>query len=141
MRNDSIPNFLLLSLFFSSAFDSLFKYIHLRILNLALFILECITRRFMSEREASPDPKRRRPDDDALLVDTPIPTPMLSRAYRLRLNNLPKFMPPNDLKKLIAKQGLAHPHVKKAPKWDYAFLSFFVSSLSLSLLDMIFIWV
>lgn len=50
-----------------------------------------------------------------------------SMIWRLRVNNLPKFMDAKTLKKSLEKWGIADSKPKKAPKWDYAFLTFKVS--------------
>ncbi|KAL1924971.1 uncharacterized protein VTP21DRAFT_4625 [Calcarisporiella thermophila] len=44
--------------------------------------------------------------------------------WRLRLKNLPKFTDPKSLKKYLSKVGIENVKLNKAPKWDYAFLTF-----------------
>ncbi|KAJ3090468.1 tRNA methyltransferase 2 [Quaeritorhiza haematococci] len=44
--------------------------------------------------------------------------------YQLRLGNVPKFLSGSEVRKACFNAGLTDPKVKKAPKWDYAFLSF-----------------
>ncbi|RUP50139.1 hypothetical protein BC936DRAFT_140227 [Jimgerdemannia flammicorona] len=48
----------------------------------------------------------------------------MSIVWRLRVGNLPKYMEPKGLKKILVKMDIEEAKVKKAPKWNYGFLTF-----------------
>lgn len=51
-----------------------------------------------------------------------------SEPYKLRLDSLPKYIGIGQLKKQFAKRHVKPVKIKKSPQWEFAYITFRVSS-------------